>query len=262
MRNQELASSDGSSTTSNHALSQRWSRLDKEEHPGRMLLLSMLLVMAVHAGLWSWLTQSVETETQAKPLVMQVSMIAMSAPKPTAAPPKPAPPPPPPEKKPTPPPKTPPKPVVKKPPPVVQKAPDFAPSTPAPEPEPSPAPPSPPSVASSSSSTTSEAKAPPATAPADSFTEANFRANYAQNPKPDYPAVAKSRGWTGKVLLKVQVSAQGTSDSVAIEQSSGHEILDESAVEAVKKWRFIPAKRGETPVASSVIVPIVFTLRN
>ena len=64
----------------------------------------------------------------------------------------------------------------------------------------------------------------------------------------------------GKVGGKV--SAQGLSDDVTVEQSSGHEILDESAVEAVRKWRFIPAKRGETPVASSVIVPIVFTLRN
>ncbi len=72
--------------------------------------------------------------------------------------------------------------------------------------------------------------------------------------------MAKSRGWTGKVMLRVQVSAQGLSDSVAVDQSSGHEILDEAAVEAVKQWRFIPAKRGETPVASSVIVPIIFNL--
>jgi protein TonB len=47
-----------------------------------------------------------------------------------------------------------------------------------------------------------------------------------------------------------------------VDRSSGHDMLDESAIEAVKKWRFIPAKRGETPVASSVIVPIIFTLRD
>jgi protein TonB len=92
------------------------------------------------------------------------------------------------------------------------------------------------------------------------FTEANFRANYASNPKPEYPATARSREWQGKVKLRVQVSAEGLSDTVRVEKSSGYDMLDECAVEAVKRWRFIPAKRGETPVASSVIVPIDFSL--
>lgn len=189
-------------------------------------------------------------------------MIAMSAPKPAVAPPKPAPPPPP-EKKPPPPKKVKPKPVVKKPAPVVQKAPDFAPQEEV-EPVPAPVPQAAPTTQTSSSASTTTSTTSQATSAntAETFTEANFRANYAHNPKPDYPTIAKSRGWQGKVLLRVKVSAQGLSDDVTVEQSSGHEILDESAVEAVRKWRFIPAKRGETPVASSVIVPIVFTLRN
>lgn len=62
-------------------------------------------------------------------------------------------------------------------------------------------------------------------------------------------------------MLRVKVSAAGLSDEVEIDQSSGHDMLDESAVETVKKWRFIPAKRGETPIASSVLVPIIFSLR-
>ncbi|MGZ8200307.1 MAG: energy transducer TonB family protein, partial [Methylosarcina sp.] len=37
---------------------------------------------------------------------------------------------------------------------------------------------------------------------------------------------------------------------------------DESAMEAVKKWRFIPARRGDNPVASSVVVPILFSLND
>jgi protein TonB len=39
-------------------------------------------------------------------------------------------------------------------------------------------------------------------------------------------------------------------------------MLDESAIDAVEKWKFIPAKRGETPIASSVIVPIIFKLND
>jgi protein TonB len=92
------------------------------------------------------------------------------------------------------------------------------------------------------------------------FTEASFKASYLHNPTQEYPAVAKSRGWEGKVMLKVKVSAKGLSESVEVEHSSGHEILDDSAIEAVKQWRFVPAKQGETPIASTVIVPIVFHL--
>jgi periplasmic protein TonB len=58
----------------------------------------------------------------------------------------------------------------------------------------------------------------------------------------------------------VQVTADGHSASVQVQQSSGHDILDEAAVEAVEGWTFIPAKRGDTPVASTVTVPIQFKL--
>ncbi len=229
-----------------------------EERPCDMLVLLLTLVLLLHVWLLTVLMKPEEQITEAKPLVMEVSMIAISAPKPAVEPPKPAPPPPPPpqKKQPTPiKPKT--KPVVKKPAPVVrQEVPDFAPFEPT-----TPPPQNTQSTASSATASSSNNKA-TETNNAPVFTEANFRANYAHNPKPHYPAIARSRGWQGKVLLRVKVSPQGLSDSVAVEQSSGHEILDESAVEAVQKWRFIPAKRGDTPVASSVIVPIDFKLRN
>lgn len=94
------------------------------------------------------------------------------------------------------------------------------------------------------------------------FTEANFQANYSSNPKPKYSAIATSRGWEGTVRLLVKVSVEGYSEKVTVHSSSGHDVLDEAAIEAVEKWRFIPAKRGDTPIASSVIVPINFTLNN
>ena len=260
LQNDELASLGGSSLSFSAVPGRFRSALFGEERPGTMLILLGSLVFLLHLWLILWLLRPSQTVTEPQPLVMEVSMIAMSAPKPVVAPPKPAPPPPsPPVKKPPPPKKTPPKPVVKKPPPVVQKAPDFAPSESVAEPQPV-AQPTPAPSSTSSSAAPSESKAAPTNT--EQFTEANFRANYAHNPKPEYPPVAKSRGWTGKVLLRVQVSAEGLSNGVAVEQSSGHEMLDDAAVEAVKQWRFIPAKRGETPVASSVIVPIIFTLRN
>ena len=64
----------------------------------------------------------------------------------------------------------------------------------------------------------------------------------------------------GKVLLKVRVSSQGTALDVAVSKSSGFARLDAAATEAVTRWRFVPAKRGDEPVDSSVIVPITFAL--
>jgi TonB family protein len=94
----------------------------------------------------------------------------------------------------------------------------------------------------------------------DAYSEVGFNANYATNPKPKYPEVARSRGWEGNVLLRVRVTADGRSEQVTVHRSSGYKVLDDSAIDAVQKWRFIPAKRGNTAVACTVIVPIVFTL--
>ncbi|MGH8475705.1 MAG: energy transducer TonB, partial [Methylococcales bacterium] len=43
--------------------------------------------------------------------------------------------------------------------------------------------------------------------------------------------------------------------------SSGHEVLDEAALNAVRRWRFVPAKRAGVAQASWATVPIEFELR-
>jgi protein TonB len=92
------------------------------------------------------------------------------------------------------------------------------------------------------------------------FTEANFKANYLHNPAPEYPQLARNREWQGNVMLRVKVSSEGLCEGIALETSSGHEMLDDAAMEAVKKWQFVPAKRGEIAEASTVLVPIKFKL--
>ncbi|ESS71455.1 TonB family protein [Methyloglobulus morosus KoM1] len=88
----------------------------------------------------------------------------------------------------------------------------------------------------------------------------NFNAAYLHNPNPNYPAISRRLGEQGKVLLQVQVTADGTASLVVLHVSSGSERLDQAALEAVKKWRFIPAKRGEQAVSASVIVPVRFSI--
>ncbi|MGY6277542.1 TonB family protein [Methylomonas sp. MgM2] len=236
-----------------------WLRLDcfGDERPRDMVVLLAMLVLLLHVWLLQCLTRPVEPVSPAKRLVMEVGMIALSAQPATVSPQSAPSQPPKMEKKPLPKKTQPKKPIVKKAPPLIQPAPEFAPLEPMAETPSVSASPTTGSSALSVSHNQAEV-----TNGDPHFTEANYRANYAHNPKPNYPALARNRGWTGKVLLRVRVSAQGLSDVVAVEQSSGYDALDESAVDAVKQWRFIPAKRGETAVASSVIVPIVFSLRN
>lgn len=238
-----------------------------EERPRPMSMWLTILVILLHVLAAQRLLKPAEPPeklTPAQPMMMEIIQTAAAAPqqseiitKPEAAP------------KPPPPKKVPVKPL-KKPKPVVKKAAEVVPKKTVAKPikvdkpleskpddsvvETPPAPPAP-----------VKAVAPKtATAPkkAEVFTEANFQANYGFNPKPRYPNIARREHWEGRVTLRIQVSADGSVDGVSVRRSSGHEELDDAAVEAVRKWRFIPAKRGSTPVSSSVLVPIDFNLKN
>jgi len=84
---------------------------------------------------------------------------------------------------------------------------------------------------------------------------------YAENPKPLYPQEARIKGFQGEVVLKVEVLSSGLVGQVEVKKSSGHEILDRSALSAVKQWKFFPAKRGESAIASWVNIPVKFQLQ-
>lgn len=101
----------------------------------------------------------------------------------------------------------------------------------------------------------------PAAAPRyERYTPASSTANYLNNPIPDYPMAAKQNHWQGRVLLRVFISASGHCEKLFVQRSSGHEELDNSALKAVKNWRFVPATRGDTSEASWATVPIDFEL--
>jgi protein TonB len=85
-------------------------------------------------------------------------------------------------------------------------------------------------------------------------------AAYLKNPQPRYPMSARRRGEQGTVLLKVLVTREGSAGSVSVESSSGSMALDDAALEAVRNWRFVPARRGAQAVEAWHLVPIVFKL--
>ena len=77
-----------------------------------------------------------------------------------------------------------------------------------------------------------------------------------RNPKPRYPEAARRRKLEGVVLLAVEVNSRGVPISIKVQTSSGHLILDEAAVNGVRKWRFRPGGQK----ASTIPLPIRFSL--
>ena len=88
------------------------------------------------------------------------------------------------------------------------------------------------------------------------------QARYRETPKPAYPDTARRDGREGQVLLRVLIDDQGKTKSVEINRSSGSDALDQAATEAIKRWRFHPARAGDKPVASWVSIPIEFQLKD
>jgi len=78
--------------------------------------------------------------------------------------------------------------------------------------------------------------------------------------RPIFPRRARENGWHGRVIMRLRISLTGTVESATIHKSSGHQLLDDSAIKAATQWQFQPAKNGGFPVASKVNIPIQFDL--
>ncbi len=61
-------------------------------------------------------------------------------------------------------------------------------------------------------------------------------------------------------MLRFVVEVDGHVGTVQVDSSAGSPELDQSAVEAVKTWRFEPARRGKEPVPVWVTLPVRFSL--
>ena len=93
-------------------------------------------------------------------------------------------------------------------------------------------------------------------------TQPRFDANYLDNPKPAYPAISRRLAEQGRVVLRVHVEADGRAAEVQLHTSSGSPRLDQSALDTVRRWKFVPARLGREPTAAWVLVPIAFTLKD
>jgi periplasmic protein TonB len=85
-------------------------------------------------------------------------------------------------------------------------------------------------------------------------------ASQLNNPTPAYPPLSRRLHEQGRVLLDVYILADGSVGEIRIRRSSGHPRLDEVARDAVSRWRYVPARRGNEAIPFWYIQPIDFRL--
>lgn len=235
-------------------------------------------VTMAHCALLLWIaTDFGQTPPQIVPPAIHGVLVAAAAapgqPLPTTAPtpPRPAPSPPKPARpKPTPPKPAPPKPeTLPQAMPPSERAitlPESEPEIAAPAPaaeesgaEPGPAPPSS-QLAPSLPGPASHSGSPGVAGESGPVTLPRVDARHLNNPAPAYPPASRRLREEGTVLLDVHILPDGSVREVRLRASSGFARLDQAALNAVRHWRYVPAQRGDKPIAYWYSQPVVFSL--
>ena len=93
------------------------------------------------------------------------------------------------------------------------------------------------------------------------ITQPRFDADYLDNPPPAYPRLSRELHEQGIVTLNVRVTPLGLPAEIQLRTSSQCPRLDQAAIAAVSRWRFVPARRGDQAIEAWVVVPLSFSLR-
>ena len=81
--------------------------------------------------------------------------------------------------------------------------------------------------------------------------------------EPSYPSDARSQGIEGSVSIKIGISESGSPSDCYVVRSSGNSSLDNAALAAVRRWRFVPARDQDSGASVSCYstVTVVFDLK-
>lgn len=126
-----------------------------------------------------------------------------------------------------------------------------------------PAPSASPAPGASTSGAAPAAVAPAPSGPspaAPAVTPPRTDAAHLNNPVPRYPPVSRRLGEEGRVMLDVHIQPDGSVGEIRVRSSSGSKRLDQAALDAVKRWRYVPARRGDVAIAFWYVQPIAFSL--
>jgi protein TonB len=94
-----------------------------------------------------------------------------------------------------------------------------------------------------------------------SLSEVDSQPRLASRVSPTYPFRAKRRGVEGKVVVRFLVDKQGRVSQSTVVRADPEGVFEQSALKAVRQWRFQPGTKDGRPVATWVQVPIRFELK-
>ena len=76
-----------------------------------------------------------------------------------------------------------------------------------------------------------------------------------------YPPLARSHGWEGTVLLGLRVEADGQLDKIRLERSSGYAVLDNSALNSLKRiGNLVEARAWLEGHSVDMQLPVIYRL--
>lgn len=93
------------------------------------------------------------------------------------------------------------------------------------------------------------------------FIAAEFRPRLVEAPEPEYPELARQAGIEGVVGLQFVIGVDGRVYMPEVVLASDSPMLDRAALEAIRGWRFTPARQRDRPVAVRANTSIRFKLR-
>jgi len=79
--------------------------------------------------------------------------------------------------------------------------------------------------------------------------------------QPEYPLLARRRGYQGRVVVAASVLSSGEVEFASLVSSSGYGMLDDAALDAVKAWRLLPARKDGEAVEGRIEIPFDFVLQ-
>lgn len=94
-----------------------------------------------------------------------------------------------------------------------------------------------------------------------SLAQVDVKPRISRQVKPDYPAAARRQGIEGRVVARLLITAEGTVTRISIVSARPPAVFDRSVRRALARWRFHPARFRGRAVATWVMLPIRFDLR-